>query len=485
MANERWFPAKHHLPDGSNLGRLLSSGPDWQIYRLDKDNSILVARHSLADRWVESKLVPDTVLDSFTFGKEEYRAITSGSGQRLEPVAESGSPDTKADGLAFVLSMRETRKIDAEVPLHDAIYLERYSRLLPTWTVSEGSTDEEILGRWLTGGVAIPATSFRRLSSLLGWLGKQEVADLVEAAGFSAPRDSDITRTRREPEEQGPQSERAKVATSQPASDKEPSAAIPSRQFHLSGRPVLEAFFNEHVIDIIENAERYKALGIEFPTAVVLHGPPGCGKTFAVERLVEYLDWPIFYIDSNSVGSPYIHETSRKVGEVFDKAMDAAPSMIVIDEMESYLSDRQIHESTGSHHVEEVAEFLRRIPEANKRHVLVIGMTNRLEMIDSAILRRGRFDHIIEVGMPSAAEVSDVVESLLAKVPVEGEIDTDEVVKSLTGRALSDTAFVVREAARLAARAGKSALDGESLRQALGILPPAEPKKRPIGFIQD
>ena len=485
MANERWFPAKHQLPDGSRLGRLLSSGPDWQIYRLDKDNSILIARDTLADRWVEAKLVPDTVLDSFTYGKEEFRTIASGAGQRLEPVAESGSPDTKADGLAFALSMRETRKIDPEVPLHDAIYVERYSRLLPTWTVSESSADEETLGRWLTGGVAIPATSFRRLSSLLGWLGKQDVADLVEAAGFSAPRDSGIARTRQKSEGRRPQSARTKVATSQTPSEEEPSAAVPPRQFHLSGRPVLEAFFNEHVVDIIENAERYKALGIDFPTAIVLHGPPGCGKTFAVERLVEFLDWPIFYVDSNSVGSPYIHETSRKVGEIFDKAMDAAPSMIVIDEMESYLSDRQIHESTGLHHVEEVEEFLRRIPEANKRHVLVIGMTNRLEMIDSAILRRGRFDHIVEVGMPSAEEVSDLVDSLLAKVPVEGEIDSEEVVKSLTGRALSDTAFVVREAARLAARAGKSALDGESLRKALGSLPPAEPKKRSIGFIQD
>lgn len=311
------------------------------------------------------------------------------------------------------------------------------------------------------------------------------MADLVEAAGFSAPRDSGIARTRQKPRRPETPPERAKVATSRPASDNEPIAAVPPRQFHLSGRPVLEAFFNEHIIDIIENSERYRTLGIEFPTAIVLHGPPGCGKTFAVERLVEYLDWPIFYVDSNSVGSPYIHETSRKVGEIFDKAMDAAPSMIVIDEMESYLSDRQIHESTGLHHVEEVAEFLRRIPEANKRHVLVIGMTNRLEMIDSAILRRGRFDHIVEVGMPSATEVSDLVESLLSKVPVEGEIDASEVVEFLTGRALSDTAFVVREAARLAARAGKTALDGESLRQALASLPPAKPKKRSIGFVQD
>lgn len=485
MANERWFPAKHELPDGSRLGRILHSGSDWQICRLDADNSILILRSSLADRWVESKLLPTTVLDSFSFGDEDYRTIFSGSGQRLEPVAARGSLDTKVDGLSFAISLRETRKVDAEVPLHDAIYVERYSRLLPTWTVSAGSSDEEILGRWLTGGVSIPATSLRRLSILLGWLSKQDVAELVQAAGFSTPQESGGARTRQKPQRPQARAEGTKAPIVKTASEKEPKPSVHHQQFHLSGRPALEAFFNEHVIDIIENAERYKALGIEFPTAIVLHGPSGCGKSFAVERLCEYLDWPIFYIDSKSVGSPYVHETSRKVSEIFDKAMDAAPSMIVIDEMESYLFDRQLHESTGLHHAEEVAEFLRRIPEASRCHVLVIGMTNRLEMIDDAILRRGRFDHIVEVGMPSAKEVSDLIDSLLTKVPIENEIDTSDVVKSTTGRALSDTAFVVREAARLAARVGKSALDNESLRRALASLPPTEPKKRSIGFSPD
>ena len=168
MSNERWFPAKHELSDGSRLGRLLHSGPDWQIYRVDKENSVLIAHRRLAERWIQSKFLPDTVFDSFEFGKQEYRTILSGAAQRLEPVFGGNSPDTKADGLSFALSLRETRKIDADVPLHDAIYVERYSRLLPSLTVSEASSDEKILGRWLTGGVLIAATSFRRLSSLLG-----------------------------------------------------------------------------------------------------------------------------------------------------------------------------------------------------------------------------------------------------------------------------------------------------------------------------
>ncbi|KKZ14166.1 MAG: ATPase AAA [Candidatus Synechococcus spongiarum 15L] len=476
MENERWFPLKHELPDGSRLGQLLHSGCNWQIYRLNNQKLVLIVQSALAHRWMESRLLPDTVWNSLSFGQDDYRAITSNLQHRLEPVVLNRPPDTKADALSFALSLRETRKIDADVPLHDAIYMERYSRLLPTWTSSEGSTDEEILGQWLTGGVSIPATSFRRMSSILGWLDKRDVADLVVAAGFSVPKSSGIAGTAQKSQQLVAKQEGAEAPTTaatsgSAAGSKSSIHSHHSQQaFRLSGRPVLETFFNEHVIDIIENAECYRALGIDFPAAIVLYGPPGCGKTFAVERLGEYLDWPIFPIDSSSIASPYIHETSKKVGQVFDQAMDAAPSMIIIDEMESYLSDRQIHRSTGLHHVEEVAEFLRRIPEASKRQVLVIGMTNRLEMIDSAILRRGRFDHVIEVGMPSATEVADLMDALLTTVPIEGRLDTGAVVTSLTGRALSDTAFVVREARRQAARAGRWAVDNESLQRALASL---------------
>lgn len=486
MPTEPWFPINFELPNRVMLRKFLSAGDDWQIYNIGQGERVLACRLELAKRWVAEDILDQSALSEVTFGADEFSLIESRKNQHLAPITEFISSRTKADAAAFAVSLHQTRQITQDASFHDAIYVEKLSRLLPTWTVSEKISDEQVLGRWLTGGVSVSTSSFRRMTSLLGWLDRDDVRDVIELAGLEVPSDAGGTRSKRRPKNKsGPDTQASEQVKSSPKRDAKKKDGTKPAEFKLSGRPFLEDFFNEHVIDIILNEERYKALGVDFPSAVVLHGPPGCGKTFAVDRLVEFLDWPVYHVDSNSVGSPYIHETSRKVSEIFEKAMEDAPAVIVIDEMESFLSDRQLHQSTGLHHVEEVAEFLRRIPEAMSKRVLVIGMTNRLEMIDPAILRRGRFDHVLEVGMPSKNEVTELVTSLLDKMPVEGHLGIEKVVAALVGRPLSDAAFAVREAGRLAARAGKSKLDQEALNAAALRLPNAtdEERSRPIGFI--
>ena len=203
-----------------------------------------------------------------------------------------------------------------------------------------------------------------------------------------------------------------------------------------------------------------------------------------MDRLVDFLGWPSFQIDASSVASPYIHETSKKVSEVFDKAMQNAPSVLVIDEMEAFLADREM--GSGHHRVEEVAEFLRRIPEATKNEVLIVAMTNRVDMIDPAILRRGRFDHVIKVDYASQDEVKSLLDKLLTILPKENDVDPIPFAKQLAGRPLSDVAFIVREGARLAARSGKDRLDQNSLLAAMKSAPARDREggtKRRIGFI--
>jgi hypothetical protein len=486
MAKDLWLPKGYKLPDGSKIRSLLYSGDEWQIFDTTGSSNILLAHPGLAQRWCEGGFLDESLLEEVSFGTKTFRSLSCHKKYTLAPVENGKSPESKVDALAFAFALKESRKLSDDVSFHDAVYVEQYSRLLPVWTLTPYVDDEVVLGTWLTGGVVISTESFRRLTNLTGWMPAGDLAEIVRAAGFTVPANAGLL-AKRKPASHAKTNAKAAIAKEavEPEKPQSPEEAAEARVFRLPGRPGLEAFFNEHVIDIIFNAEKYQAMGIDFPSAIVLHGPPGGGKTFAVERLFEFIDWPSYSIDSNSVGSPYIHETSRKISEIFDKAIDSAPSVIVIDEMESFLSDRRFGSSSGLHHVEEVAEFLRRIPEAINNKVLIIAMTNMIEMIDPAILRRGRFDHIIEVGMPSREEVASLVDSLLSKLP-KADLNMDKIFDALTGRALSDSAFVIREAARLAAKAGKTKIDQESIEAALNSLPKDKEKtNKRIGFFRD
>ena len=472
MSKDPWLPKGYSLPDDSRLRVLRFSGEKWQIYDTQPSGNVLVVFPGLGDKWIKAGLIDESLFTSIRFGDVSYSILISDKKYALEPVDCGRILDEKIDAIAFAVALSETRKIYVEGSLHDAIYVEQYSRLLPTWTLTPEVDDQVVLGSWISGGVAVSAESFRRLSNLVGWMSPSDLADIITAAGFEVPGNYRLmTRPKSVPESTSPDENAIPRADVQLENIHQPADTSKHRKFVLPGRPQLEEFFNEHVVDIIFNPEKYQPMGIGFPSAIVLHGPPGCGKTFAVERLVEFIDWPSYTIDSSSVGSPYIHETSKKISEVFDKAMDSAPSVITIDEMEAFLSDRQSGGHSGLHHIEEVSEFLRRIPEAVNNRVLIIAMTNLIDLIDPAILRRGRFDHIIEVGMPSREEVKSLLNALLGKLPVSEDMDMGSLLDRLTDKPLSDAAFVVREAARLAAKVGKTEIDQDSLTKSLYGLP--------------
>ena len=474
MPLDSWLPVGFTTPDGELAKRVLFEGADWQLYEAQGGGRILVFKELLANKWSNSGLLDSSQVHFFSFNGLSLGSISSSIDHELAPIENSKSPNNKSEALSFAESLRATRERDPVSALQDGIYVEKLSRILPTYSLSAREGDDIIFGRWLTGGVPVSVKSFRRLRSLTSWLGASHLCDVVVKGGFEVSEKII-----------GPKPSAPKISEQSEAAEATKPEGQQSAQFSLAGRPELEQFINEHVVDIIENEARYKVLGIEFPSAIILHGPPGCGKTFAVERLVDYLGWPSFQIEASSVASPYIHETSKKVAEVFDKAMENAPAVLVIDEMEAFLSERQSGMS-GQHHVEEVAEFLRRIPEAIKNRVLIIAMTNKIEMIDAAILRRGRFDHVVKVGMASEEEVHALLEKLVKDLPCENDIDVALLAKRLTGRPLSDVAFAVREGARLAARAGKDKLDQSSLLLAMDATPLRSNDKgasRKIGFI--
>lgn len=434
--------------EGNRIKALIYEGECWELYKTFMNSSLLLVMKSVYDRWIVNNLLyaGDPFIQTEIDGTE-YVYLLSDEKYLLLPV-KNGLPlcDRKI-ALTFAAALKRMRE-RTRIPFGDGIFIEEYGYLLPVHEV-ESPSDDIILGSFLAGG---RRETFYDGKIVSPFLDETVYCKISEITG--------LERQRQEP---------PKIAEDEP---KQP--------FVLAGRRELSQFFQEHIINILNEPERYQKLGIDFPSAVLLYGPPGCGKTFAVEKLIEYLGLPSFEINSATIASPYIHDTAKKISRVFETAISKAPSIVVIDEMESYLSDRNAPTS-NSQHLEEVAEFLRQVQNAQKNHVLIIAMTNMYEKIDPAILRRGRFDHHIEVGLPSEEEIYQLLLSITKNIVLSADIDLKQLAAQLTGKTLADVTFIIREAGLISGKNGLDAITADSIQTAVSHLPKEEQRRR-IGF---
>src|SRR3990167_2919582 len=232
-------------------------------------------------------------------------------------------------------------------------------------------------------------------------------------------------------------------------------------QFSLPGRPELEFFFREHVIDYFHRYIKYQRMGINPTNGLLLYGPPGTGKTYSVKKLADFLDWKVFEIDVGSVASPYIHQTSKILKNVFDLAAESAPSILLMEEIDALTGSRSgfMHD----HKIEEIAQLLRLIETASTQGILVIRTTNRYESLDEAIIRRGRFDHKIELGFANQDEIVSAVRNMLKTKPIVDGLNLEEFSSKLCGYPMSDIAWSVNEAAKFAVKNNKEKIDQECL----------------------
>ena len=467
----QWLPRGFSLSDDKRIKKVISSSENWQIYSTNQDTYVLVVTTTLYETWLKDYSLPDGIFHEIE-SNEKYQVFCSKGDYLISSLENGPFPDSFGQVEAFSIAFNTTVKLFPDVDLKDAVYIEEYSLILPGTQTEEASAKDYVYGKWLTGGINISANSFERISKIMSWIPPIVLCKSFRIAGFdvSIPLTNDNNST-----------ESIEVNNDEGITDN--SVVLPTidSSFRLIGRPDLEAFFNDNIIDIVLNQEKYKRMGISFPGATILHGAPGCGKTYAVDRLAEYLGWKRFDIDSSTIASSYIHDTSKKISEVFSEAIKAAPSILVIDEMEAFLSNRNMSTASGTHHIEEVAEFLRKIPEAISHGVLVFAMTNMIDMIDPAILRRGRFDHIIEVKMASKEEIAAYLTSKFEELPVAEDASIEYISESLDSHPFSDVTYILREAGKLAVKSGKEFIDKECFDKALSTLPQKE-EKRKIGF---
>lgn len=491
MNMNQWIAAGTVLPDGEIVSALYLRGRKWQIYTTAAGGWTLAAAGALYRSWIGHDLLESGLFLACERQDEQAGCdpdqrqifvISVPAGELISALAYG--PYTKSilqvRRFAQALRAAHTR---TDAPLSDALYISRLSVILPSFEEAEQLSDDLLTGRWICGGMNICLTDTARMQKYASWLTEDSRRFLLDLFGLeeNIQEDSGSLLSVPAPLESAwkEQETASPSAAGQNTTERRPRKEGP---FSLPGRTELERFFREEILDVIDREEDYRRFGVGFPGATLLYGPSGSGKTFAVEKLADYLGWPVFRITSGTIGSKYVHETSKMISSVFDAAIKEAPSILIIDELEAFLSSRENAGGSPEIHLEEVGEFLRRIPEAADHRVLLFGMTNMRDTIDEAILRKGRFDHEIEVGMPSSEEVLAVLEHSLADLPTAKHLPLQRFAGRLAGRPLSDTAFVVKEAGRICVREGRTAIDADALQKACELLEPQKKKAFKIGF---
>ena len=217
----------------------------------------------------------------------------------------------------------------------------------------------------------------------------------------------------------------------------------------IAGMDDLKEKIRYDIIDVLNDAERAKELGITIPNGILLYGPPGCGKTFFAEKCAEEMQCHFMYVKCSDVASPYIHGGQEKIARLFEEAREKSPTLLFLDEVDALLRTRTKQQNASESG--EINEFLCQINNCGESGVFVIAATNMPEEIDEAALRAGRLERKYYIGVPDVQTIEKLLEIQLRKRKTDS-INIKEVAKHLQGRVVADVKLLVDVAARLAFR---------------------------------
>lgn len=213
----------------------------------------------------------------------------------------------------------------------------------------------------------------------------------------------------------------------------------------------------EAVEDPLLKPELYAKIGIEPPKGVLLVGPPGTGKTLMVKAVANATKATFIRLVGSELVQKYIGEGARLVRELFQLAKEKAPSIIFIDELDSVGAKRLDIATSGDREVQRT--LMQLLSELDgftpKSDVRIIGATNRPDILDDALLRPGRFDRIIDVGLPDFYGRKQIFNIYLANINVDKKVSAKKLAESTDGVSGAEIKSICTEAGMLAVRSGR------------------------------
>ena len=218
------------------------------------------------------------------------------------------------------------------------------------------------------------------------------------------------------------------------------------------------------IVDFLKNAPKYRELGAKIPKGALLVGPPGTGKTLLAKAVAGEANVPFLSISGSDFVEMFVGVGASRVRDLFDQAKKKAPCIVFIDEIDAIgrargknagFSGNDERENTLNQLLTEMDGF------QTNAGVIILAATNRADILDKALMRAGRFDRQIEVGLPELSERKEIFEVHLRKLKLDKDLDREFLAKQTPGFSGADIANVCNEAALIAARHNKDCVGKE------------------------
>lgn len=225
----------------------------------------------------------------------------------------------------------------------------------------------------------------------------------------------------------------------------------------------------KEIIEFLKTPQKFQKLGAKIPKGILLVGPPGCGKTLLARAVAGEAKVPFFSISGSDFVEMFVGVGASRVRDLFEQGKKNAPCIIFIDELDAV--GRQRFAGIGGGHDEKEQTLNQLLVEldgfSTRKGVIVIGATNRPDVLDIALLRPGRFDRKIIVSIPDIREREDIIALYMRNKPIAKQVDIKVIARRTPGFVGSDIENLVNEASLLAARRNKNEITMKELEEAI------------------